>query len=173
MAILRVLALLIATIAAAQSVPEYDVKAAFLYSFAKFVEWPASSGQSAGEPIRFCVLGKDPFGSALSDALSEKKIGDRPLTLTHLTDVKEISKCQVAFIAKSERKNLAAIFAAARASSVLTVGESEDFAAAGGVIGFQLEEGKIRLEINLQAAGQQQLRMSSKLLSLAQIVKKP
>jgi hypothetical protein len=152
---------------------EYQVKAAFLYNFAKFVEWPASSFKSNADPFRICVLGDDPFGGALQATLDGKKMQEHTTQIAHLSDVKEAGSCHIVFVSKSQKKNLHAVLGALRAVGILSVGETDDFAAGGGVIGFRLDDGRVRLEINLQAASQQQLQISSKLLSLAQIVKKP
>jgi hypothetical protein len=167
-----VVLLLLAATAAAQTAGEYQVKAAFLFNFAKFVEWPAGSFKSPSDGIHICVLGDNPFGTALSDLLAGKRINDRPLVSGHFLEVKEVNGCQILFISKSERKNLRNILAVAAAGGILTVGEWDNFALDGGMIGFRLEDGKVRLEINLPAADQAQVQISSKLLSLAQIVKK-
>ena len=151
---------------------EYQVKAAFLFNFAKFVEWPDGSFKSPADGIHICVLGDNPFGTALSDVLAGKKVNDRPLVGMRLLDVKEASRCQILFVSKSEYTKLRAILAATKSAGILTVGDSDNFALDGGVIGFRLEDGRVRLEINLKAAQNAQVQISSKLLSLAQIVKK-
>jgi hypothetical protein len=164
--------MLLAGPAAAQTAEEYQVKAAFLFNFAKFVQWPATSFKSPSDPIHICVLGENPFGTTLAELLAGKKIDDRPLMSSHFFEVREINGCHILFVSKSERKNLRNILAAATAGGILTVGEWESFAADGGTIGFHLDQGKVRLEINLPAAERAQVKISSKLLSLAQIVKK-
>jgi len=166
-----ILLLLLATPAAAQTAGEYQVKAAFLFNFAKFVEWPAAF-KSPSDPIHICILGDNPFGTMLSDLLAGKKINDRPLLGAHFFELKEIGGCQILFVSKSQRKNLRNILAAAEAGGVLTVGEWDNFALDGGMIGFRLEGGKVRLEVNLPAAERAQVLISSKLLSLAQVVRK-
>ncbi len=164
--------LLLAATAAAQTAGEYQVKAAFLFNFAKFVEWPAGSFKNPSDGIHICILGDDPFGTALSGLLAGQKINARPLIGAHFSEVKEVIGCQILFISTSERKNLRNILAAAAGGGILTVGEWDNFALDGGMIGFRLKDGKVRLEINLKATENAQVQISSKLLSLAQIIKK-
>jgi hypothetical protein len=156
--------------ASAQTIDEYQVKAAFLYNFAKFVEWPALTFKTDKDPLRICVLGQDPFGNALVGGVGGKTVVGRPLVVSDISDVGQGSDCQILFIGSSERKRLRAIFAELRATGVLTVGETEGFATQGGIVNFKLEDGRVRLEINIEAAGQAKLRISSKVLNLAQIV---
>jgi hypothetical protein len=155
-----------------QTVGEYQVKAAFLFNFTKFVEWPSASFKNPSDGIHICVIGDNPFGTLLTDAVAGKKVNDRPLVSVHVLDVKDAGRCQIIFVSKSERKNLRAILLAAESSGTLTVGDMDNFAGDGGMIGFRLEDGRVRLEINLKAAEHAQVQISSKLLSLAQIVKK-
>ena len=155
----------------AQTVDEYQVKAAFLYNFAKFVEWPSGSFKTPNDPIVVCVLGRSPFGELLDQAVQGKQIEGRKLVVREAPDLEECLACQLLFIAASERKRLPAIFGFLKAGSVLTVGETANFAAAGGIINFKLDDGKVSLEINVGAAQRARLRISSKLLSLAKIVK--
>jgi hypothetical protein len=154
--------------APAQTFDEYQVKAAFLFNFAKFVEWPPQAFVSASDPISICVLGPNPFGTSLEDAVAGKSLGGRKFAVRQLTDLKEAGRgCQILyFVARQKMPSPDSVW-----MSVLTVGESPGFAASGGTIGFKLESGRVRLEINVGAAEQRHLRISSKLLSLAEIVK--
>jgi hypothetical protein len=156
--------------ASAQTIDEYQVKAAFLYNFAKFVEWPALTFKTDKDPLRICVLGQNPFGNALVETAGGKTVVGRPLVVSDISDVSQGADCQILFIGSSERKRLRSIFTELRATGVLTVGETEGFAVQGGIVNFKLEDGRVRLEINIEAAGQAKLRISSKVLSLAQIV---
>lgn len=149
---------------------EHEVKAAFLYHFAQFVDWPQEAFREAGSPLMYCTLGADPFRGALDASLGGKTIGARPLQMRHLKQPQEIPGCHVLFIAEGEKKLLPAVLAIVKASPVLIVGESARFAQDGGMIGFCLEENKIRFEINLEAAGKAKLKISSKLLTLAKTV---
>ncbi len=157
----------------AQSNPlsEYEVKAAFLYHFAQFVEWPPEETfKGAGSPLTYCTIGEDRFHGALDAALNGKTIGARSFRVQHLKQPQEIQRCQVLFIGAEEKNLLPAILAGVKGSSVLTVGESEHFVQEGGMIGFLLEENKIRFEVNLEAAERAKLKMSSRLLELAKTV---
>jgi hypothetical protein len=155
----------------AQPVDEYELKAAFLYNFAKFVEWPGQSFRSDKDPLRICVLGQDPFGNSLRDTVSGKSIAGRSFAVTDIGDAAEAPGCQILFISSSERKRFKAILAGHRMAGVLTVGESEGFCALGGVVNFKLEGGRVSFEINVDAAAQANVRVSARVLSLARIVK--
>jgi hypothetical protein len=153
----------------AQTTGEYQVKAAFLLNFAKFVQWPPQTFKSSGDSISICVLGPNPFGSSLDEAVDGKSIDGRKFAVRQVADVQQAGGCQILFIASSQKKH--STEAAVATAGVLTVGESDGFAARGGVIGFKLEGGRVRIEINVDAADRRKLRISSKLLSLAHIVK--
>jgi hypothetical protein len=153
-------------------VEEYRVKAFFLYNFARYVEWPAQAFHGPTDPIVICILGQNPFGTALEQAISGKLIGDRALAIRQVSGVQPGSSCHILYVSAAERKRFRSAAATLRGVGVLTVGEAPGFASEGGVINFKLEEGKVRFEINMDTAGQEGLRISSKLLSLAQIVKK-
>jgi hypothetical protein len=149
---------------------EYQAKAAFLFHFAQFVEWPEETFMDAGSPLTYCTIGNDPFQGSLDVALGGKMIGSRSFRVLHFKQPQEIQGCQVLFIGMGGKKLLPEILARVKANSVLTVGESEHFAQEGGVIGFVLEENKIRFEINLEAAQKAKLKISSRLLALAKSV---
>jgi len=160
------------TSARAQVVDEYQLKAAFLYNFAKFVDWPPQAFKSPTDPIVICIVGKNPFGRNLDQAVKGQVVRGRSFIVRQVADLQQLSVCHMVFVAVSERKQLAAIFGEIKTSAVLTVGESENFTAEGGMINFRIEDGNVRLQINAQAAAQQQIHISSKLLGLAQIVRK-
>jgi hypothetical protein len=168
------LLLAVARVAVAQapSADEYRVKAAFLYNFAKFVEWPDGAFKNPREPLVICILGRSSsFRPLLEEAVQGKQIGGRGLVIRETTDPRETADCHLLFIAASEKRHLPAVLEALKARSVLTVGETSNFADAGGVINFRLDNGKVGLEINVCAAQRARLQISSKLLSLARIVK--
>jgi YfiR/HmsC-like len=149
---------------------EYDAKAAFLFHFAQFVEWPAEAFKDAGSPLTYCTIGEDRFHGALDESVNGRSVTGRPLRVMHLKQQEHIEGCQVLFVASGERKRLEEMLASTHGQPVLTVGESEHFAQAGGMIGFCLEEKKVRFEINLDAASSAGLKISAKLLSLAKTV---
>ena len=149
---------------------EYQLKAAFLYSFAKFVDWPPGSFASPQSPFAICILGLDPFGTAIDDTLRGKSIGEHPVTIERAKEPVEARHCQIIFVSSSEKLRLGEILMALRGANVLVVGESEDFADSGGTIQLMLEQNHIRFAINTDAAEGSGLRISSKLLALAKIV---
>jgi uncharacterized protein DUF4154 len=152
---------------------EYQVKAAFLYNFTKFVEWPPDLFESSDSPFGVCVLGQNLFGHALHEAARGKTVNGRMVVVYGIPDARAASRCQILFVSASERKRFGAILGELRTGGVLTVGETEGFIEAGGIINLKLDGGKIQIQININAAEQAGLRISSKLLSLAQIIRKP
>lgn len=151
---------------------EYQVKAAFLYNFAKFVEWPSGTpGRS--NSIAICVLGLNPFGRVLEDTVSGKAVDGKTFVVRRVSDGKTAALCQILFVSSSERTRLGAILGDLRTAHVLTVGETDSFIEEGGIINLRLDSGKVQIQININAAEQAGVRISSKLLSLAQIIKMP
>jgi hypothetical protein len=148
----------------------YVVKTAFLFNFAKFIDWPPSSFASPQSPFTICVLGQDPFGHMLDDALQGKMIGDRPLVVRRLKGKADARRCQMVFVSSSETARLAEIIGSLQGANVLLVGDTNGFAALGGTIEFTLEENHVRFAINTDAADRSSLKFSSKLLALAKIV---
>jgi len=153
-----------------QSMDEYRVKAAFLYNFAKFVEWPPETFQSPNDPIVICTLGYDPYRRALEETVREQTVQGRTFFVRQVKDVEQANTCQILFVSASERRRAETILPGLKAG-VLTVGETAGFAAEGGVINLRTEDGRVRLEVNVAAAERAKLRISSKLLSLVQIVR--
>jgi YfiR/HmsC-like len=150
---------------------EYELKAAFLFDFAKFVEWPPDAFANPQSAFLVCVLGPDPFGGALDDALLRHSIQGHAVALLRMKRTADIVGCQILFIPASERNRLPEVTAKLRGQSVLVIGENEDFATSGGVIQFALEQNRIRFLINTDAADRSGLKFSSKLLALAKIVR--
>lgn len=161
----------IASGAESPALSEYQIKAAFLYNFAKFVEWPAGALSERSPTLTFCVLGEDPFGADLDQTIAGKTINGKSLVTRRLKPLQEAEGCHILFISASERRRLPQIFEALQGLSLLTVGESERFARLGGIINFTLEQNKIRFEINVDAAERTGLKLSAKLLKLATIVR--
>ncbi|MFH1568143.1 MAG: YfiR family protein [Gemmatimonadota bacterium] len=146
---------------------EYEVKAAFLYNFAKFVEWPAERQASATFTI--AILGEDSFGGTF-DSIVGRDIRGRRLLIERLTEVPE-EPVDILFISRSEARRLEQILAALEGRPVLTVSEVEGFAHRGGVVSLVVEQKKVRFEINVDAAARSRLEVSSKLLKLARVVR--
>jgi hypothetical protein len=152
------------------SLSEYQIKAAILFNFAKFVEWPESGFRTPQSSFTICMLGKDPFGHFLDDLLLNKTIVDRPIVVERLKDKSNARHCQMVFVSPSEQTNLLAIMDSLQGANVLLVGETHDFAASGGTIELTLENNHVRFTINLDAANRAGLRIDSRLLALATIV---
>lgn len=165
------LGLLPALTLCAAPVDEYQVKAAFIYNFARFVEWQPEIFRGEKDPIRICVLGHDPFGGSLSSTVEHKAVDGRLFAVGDVATPAEAAGCQVLFVSSSERKRIAAILSAIPTAGVLTIGEVEGFTHEGGIVNFKLENGKVRFEVNVEAAARARLRISSKVLELAELVK--
>ena len=146
---------------------EYQVKAAFLYNFAKFVEWPAEVFADTNSPIVLGILGKNVFGNELEKTIRDRRVNNRLFQFKNFTSATEATNCQILFISPSEKDNFAKIINTLKNTSVLTVSEADGFIKAGGVINFVFENDKIRFQINDEAAKKARLKISSKLLSLA------
>lgn len=156
--------------ALAGSAPEeYQVKAAFLFNFVRFVEWPANT-LGAGDPLTLCVFGQDPFGTNLDQIVSGKTANGKPLVIRRISDPSALRGCQIVFLAASEMRRFDAMAGALADLSVLTVGEAKGFAERGGVINLVVQDEHVRFEINPAAAARARLRISSKLLQLALLV---
>jgi hypothetical protein len=151
-------------------VEEYPVKAAFLYNFAKFVDWPAPAFQGPGDPICICVLGQNPFGNSLERVVRGQVVDGRSIRIRLVPEVSPKTTCHILFVSAAERKRFQSAAASLRGVPTLTVGESRGFAADGGIVNFKLVDGKVRFEVNLDAAERAQIHISSKLLSLAVLV---
>jgi len=153
------------------SAGEYEVKAAMLYNLTRFVEWPPSAYPDSQAPTVLCILGRDPFGASLTSIVSKAIVNSRPLKIRHLQDDDSTRACHVLYISSSERKSIVRIFSSLKGFNVLTVGEMAQFAAHGGMIQFSLDEKQVRFEINLDAVLRADLKISSRLLVLARIVR--
>ena len=149
---------------------EYAVKAAFLYNFAKFIEWPqAASGVTRG-PIVLCVFAGEPYREPLA-AIDGKSAQGRTLQVRRGVHPDEIKSCDMLFIAESEERSIPELLRLARGWPVLTIGDIEGFAASGGMIGLVYAEDRVQFEINNRAAQRANLKIGSQLLRLARLVK--
>src|SRR5881394_957037 len=156
--------------ARAQPSKEYEVKAAFLFNFAQFVEWPPAAFADANSPILIGVLGDDPFGPVLDQTVQGETINHRKLIILRSQQAADLRNCHLVFISKSEKSRLTDIFDSLGSASVLTVSETENFARRGGIINFFLDGNKIRFEINADAAQRKGIKISSQLLKLGKVV---
>jgi len=155
---------------------EYLIKAGFIYNFAKFVEWPSAAFAQPDSPIVIGVLGTDPFGSVLDRLVQDKKIGQRGFVVRRykwgkdLKDLKDLRDCKILFVSASEKAHADEIIQLVKWLPILTVGETPGFAERGGVIRFTVEDNRVRFEVNVDAAHQADLNISSRLLTLAKII---
>lgn len=153
----------------AQSTLEYELKAAFLYKFVGFVNWPEPL-QSAS-PVRLCVVGDDPFGPLLERVVSGETIGGRPLAIARIALAQDGIGCHVAFLAGSRNQSVREALAALRGQPVLVVTDESRGSADKGIIHFLIRQNRLRFEIDDRQAAENHLTLSSKLLSLATTVK--
>jgi len=150
---------------------EYPVKLAFLYNFSKFIEWPAGSFRSPRAPLTICIVGRDPFSPEIEGDLRTRMVGGHPVEVLTLKLSDVLQGCHMVFIPATEKDQAGRIVGNLKGSSALTVGETEGFAVLGGIINFTVEGNKVHFEVNPLAAQRAGLKISSKLLSLAKIVK--
>jgi hypothetical protein len=150
---------------------EYRVKALFLYNFTQFIEWPGEAFKDSNDPLTICVLGSNPFDKELEHALAGKKIDSHPLTSRIISEPNQATGCHMVFVTGAATKRARPLFTDRKQPGILTVGETPGFASAGGVVNFLVKDGRVRLEINITAAERERLRISAKLLKLAEIVK--
>ncbi len=149
---------------------EYQVKAAFLYNFAKFVEWPSEAFASPESPMVLVILGSNPFGDALKN-LRGKTVNGRQLVVRMAESVEDVDPSHILYVGESEKGKLSHILKTAEKRNILTVGDSEGFAQRGGVINMLTEGSRVVIEVNPEAAQRARLTVSSKLLALARIVR--
>ena len=149
---------------------EYQIKAAFLYNFIKFIDWPPDALPETSDTIAICVFSNDPFREAL-DSIKDKVVRGRRLVIQRIQQGKELGSCQVLVLGPSAEKRVPQVMQSLQGSSVLTVGDTERFVQSGGIINFLVEQNKVRFEINLNSAERARLKVSSQLLSLARVVR--
>jgi hypothetical protein len=145
---------------------EYLVKAAFMYNFVKFVEWPGQMSVAANPNVNICVIGTNPFGAEAQQVFAKASSGTLKLNVVERKDG-NYTGCHVAFISRSEESRLASIIAQLKGQPVLTVSDIDHFATRGGVIGFITQDNKIKLVVNTASAGAAGLRVDAQLLEIA------
>jgi len=156
--------------AAAQRPREYQVKAAYLYGFGRFVEWPAAAPSAADGAFVVCVLGEDPFGRLLDQAVEGGVVKNQPVSVRRIGRAEDGGGCDTLFVSASEQPRLPRILEVLDHRPVLTVGDSPDFAQHGGMIGFSVEGSRVRFTVNLDAAQGAGLMLQSELLRVAATV---
>lgn len=157
-------------VAPAAEADEYQVKGRFLLNFARFVEWPAQSQVGLEGEIRVCVLGSGEVSSTLSKVLHGKTAGKKDVMVRRIEDLEGVAWCRIVFITKSTSMAPEEVVNSLGAISILTVGETDGFAANGGMVNFIGDRSDVRFEINQEAARRAGLKISSKLLRLAEVV---
>ncbi len=167
--LLFALALAGGSISAARAASEYDVKAAYLYNFAKFVDWPASAFTTANAPLVLCVVGGDPFGPALG-AIEGKLIAGRPLRIQYITARDGLGDCHIAFIGALDTAGRLQVLERLGSKPVLTVADTPGFATQGGMINFVVADGRVQFAVNPAAATRVGLTLRAYLLKVAIVV---
>ncbi len=149
---------------------DYRVKAAYLYYFTTFVDWPPETFSRSGDALVIGILGEDPFGGILDETLRGKTVNNRRFIVKRFGSIKEARESHILFISSSERDRLPYILKMLEGATVLTVGEIESFASRGGEIGFRVEDKKVRFDINVAAVERARLKISAQLMKLGRIV---
>lgn len=149
---------------------EYQVKAVFLFNFSHFVDWPESAFDNPYSTFVIGIIGDDPFGPYLAAAVEQERIGSHIIRVERYRSIQEITKCHILYIGSKDPEEIKHILAAAKGHKILTVGDTPNFIRFGGMIRFYTEQGRIRLNINNTLARQTGLRISSKLLRVADVI---
>jgi YfiR/HmsC-like len=159
---------------------EYLIKAGFIYNFANLVQWPSTSFAQADSPITIVILGEDHFGTTLDHVLEGKRVNSRSFVIKRARSLSELQRalgsqkeCQILYVSSSEMPHLSEAIQILKGAPVLTIGETPGFARSGGIINLILEDNKVRFEVNVRAAKEADLNISSRLLALARIVPSP
>jgi len=152
---------------------DYLIKAGCIYNFAQLVQWPSVVFSQADSPIVIGILGTDPFGTTIDRVVENKKLDGRNLVVKRLKwgkDLKDLKDCNILFVSSSEKEHIPDLVNMVKWLPILTIGETPGFATRGGIINLTLQDNKVRFEVNIEAAKQANLNISSRLLALARIV---
>src|SRR5690606_16999269 len=149
--------------------PEYQVKAAFIYNFTGFVEWPDSVFASPKAPLVIGVYGKNPFSNYLNEIVRNETVDGHPIEVRPVTNSNEFANCHILFLNPGQKENMRELLDVAERYPVLTVSDHPDFDRAGGIIRLYTDQNRVRLRINISAAQEANLRISSKLLKVAEL----
>lgn len=153
---------------ASAAADEYALKAAFLYNFTRFVEWPTTAYGDADDPFRICVFGTDPFGARL-DALTRRRVGERAIEITRSTAAADLPRCQIAYLGPGTTEAIESAALGNAAPNTLTVASDADFARDGGMVALVTAEGRVKLHVNLASIRRSPLRVSAKLLEVSEV----
>jgi hypothetical protein len=157
-------------LSSAQTASEYQVKAAYLYNFAKFVEWPARDFANPTAPIALCVLDDPSFVSELNRIVKGKAVANHPVSVVPVHTPEQARNCHLLFINSFHDGQARHIVEVLRDTNVLTVGETKGFVEDGGIINFVLQDDRVQFQVNHKAAKEAGLSISSRLLALARVV---
>jgi hypothetical protein len=149
---------------------EYELKAVYLFNFAKLAVWPDIAGSSKSESFAICVLGEDPFGPFLDTVISGENIGGKAVVARRISDPRDAAACRVLYVSSSEEKRLKQILITLNRARVLTVSDMPQFSQRGGMIQFVADNNKVRFEVNLRNTSDSGLTLSSELLKVAAAV---
>lgn len=149
--------------------PEYSLKAVFIYNFCQFIDWPDSAFAARSTPLIIGIIGNDPFDGELEATVRGEVLRGRPLRVEHYRRLEDARRCHLLFIADSERGRTSSILASLRGTSIVTVGETNDFVSQGGMIALIADGNRVRLQINPVRLRTAQLAVSSKLLRVAEV----
>lgn len=152
---------------------EYLIKAGYIYNFAKLVEWPASAFAQPDSPIVIGIVGTDPFGPIIDKVLEGKKVNGHSFVIKRLKPTADVKECHILFVGTSLGPHVADTIRLTRGTPILTISEIPGFADRGGIINLTLEQNKVRFEVNVDAAKQADLNISSRLLVLAKVIQQP
>ena len=164
-------ALLLPGLASASQPNEYALKSVFLYNFCRFIDWPKVAFNSPNDPLVIGVLGNDPFGPLLEEAIQGESFRGRGIRIEHYRSPREIGHCQLLFVSASEAGRMNEILNVVAGKSIVTVGETDEFVERGGMIALTAERNRVRLVINPDTLRAAQLDVSSKLLRVAEIAR--
>lgn len=153
-----------------ETTPEYQVKSVFLYNFTHFVEWPVYAFESNYSPFVIGVIGGDPFGTYLDQTIAEERTGSHIIRVVRYNSIKDIGACHILYVAAQDPEEIREILQAVSQRPILTVGDTPNFTRWGGMVRFYTEAGKIRLQVNNTLAKENGLKISSKLLRVAQVL---
>lgn len=148
---------------------EYELKAAFIYNFAKYVDWPPESFPSKDSPVTLCIVGRDPFGGGFA-AIEARQVHGRPLRVRRSVSVEDIGACNIAFVSDSAERRYAAVLKALASLPILTISDIEGFAEAGGAVGLFMGDGRLQFDANFATLQRANLKASSQALKLARTV---
>ncbi|MBI1951519.1 MAG: YfiR family protein [Acidobacteria bacterium] len=150
---------------------DQEVKASFVYTVAKFVDWPEEAFGAPAAPMVFAILGDDLIGDALQRVVEGKSVNGHPVTVVRAASLDNLAGCHVLFLGRSESPRLREILRHLQGANVLTVSEAERFALDGGVMGLTLDQNMVRFEVNVDAASRSRLAISSKILKLGKVIR--